>query len=344
MIDQAIGEIFQSQARSLLCSTYQSALNLTYALGVSPNKASEIMQNCTFFKGLTGAVPKNLSKKYFLILDADKKSQVQSWTTLSNKTYIWVDSGLNIDLLKKVLAHEIAISLDAKFNMTWSNYVVFQNYLEGKDKDPVVYIYVDQMTKVENKLMKAFQSANQPSIALSFATMRALAFEKYIEGRPFSAVEDHKLCAEKFRRLYAFFSEHPSDFNQISVSAEDTLLNLIANMHNDIYPSVNSDFEWLLDSSFMMTRTKETFCQYMARPALSTKAQYSLFANGPRPRVIGGWDKISPNQEQIQNPLIDQEADMKNPKGDLLIKKLEQDLLDQKVFKIKNESIKQIGR
>ena len=60
--------------------------------------------------------------------------------------------------------------------------------------------------------------------------------------------------------------------------------------------------------------------------------------------MIGGWDKISPNQEQIQNPLIDQEADMKNPKGDLLIKKLEQDLLDQKVFKIKNESIKQIGR
>ena len=345
MIDQAIGEIFQTQVKGLLCSAYQSAPNLSYALGVSSDKALEIMNKCTFFKGLTGAFPKNLNKKYFLILDPDKKSEVQSWTTMSNETYIWVDSELNLDLLKKILAHEIAISLDAKFNMTWSNYVVYQNYLEGKDKDPVVYIYLDQMTKTEKNLMKAFQLASQSSVALSFATLRALTFEKYLEGRPFSATEDHKLCADKFRKLYTFFNEHPSNFEKSSASAEEILMNSIANMTEGLYSKMDLDIEWLLDPSLKMTRTEETFCQYMAKPALSTKAQFSLYAKGPRPRVIGGWDKIGTNnQEQIQNPLIDRESELKNPRGVILIKKLELDLLDQKVIKIQNESMKQIGR
>ncbi len=352
-IDQAIGEIFKSNIGIGLCTAFQNEKMLFYGLGVSLEKASEIIKNCKFSYRAT-VVPKLFKKRYYVIPNFDMKIDVQSWTTLDNKTYLWLDPTMSTKTLKDILSHEIAIALDGKMNMFWTTYLKYEAMQKasarGKSVDVYIYFNKDSMTTQEKSLMTAFNISGGNSLKLAFATLRAFSFEEMIENQAPRQITDHKSCAERLTSLYDYFSKNIKFFQETKMSLVDYIVtgSLSDQISNNFNQDRNQeeDFKFISSSGLKMPNSRQTFCQYMATPILSARTvdtlfakgprPRTLFAKGPRPRVVGGWDKTTRTEDSLKSAGSQGWKAEKKAAPELMIEKFKGDLEKNKIIKIKN--------
>jgi hypothetical protein len=300
LIDSSIESIFKSQIKNDLCSICQNELILAYSLGITQSKAKQIYQSCPVLAPSDMRLAKRFPKQYLLGIDNDNSLDIVSWTSKINKTYIFTNNELTQKDLTRILAHEMAISLDAKMNMYYTTYMSIEGlYPPSIGKIKGVYL-PSNLSSSEDKLRIAFNSANYKPIAYTFAAMRAFNVEALVENKTTETINNHKACKDSFNKLFPLF-ENSMDAYEIKPKIMDVnnlLLSLLDdNQLNKAPENLKSTLDSLLENHLMVEKpNKISFCQYMATPKLTNKTLLSLFASGPRPRIGGGWNS---NPKQI---------------------------------------------
>lgn len=306
LIDRAVEITFNSPMRKDLCSVYQHPYILSYSVGITVGTAERIYRSCPPNKNPTLTMPKIFQKQYFLVKDPKNSQKIQSWTSQDNKTFIFLDPDMDFEDFKNVIAHELAISLDAKTNMMLTTYYVFQN-MNSRDVGNMRIISLpSNLSKNDELLRQAFNASTYHTISLTFATLRALNFESLVEGKPLEdLLADHTTCSRHFYDVFKIFQDNPEQFKENANSIYGELGNVLSmsNTPENVYKTLN----FLLSPSLKLPASGNiTFCQYMATPLLSNKSVWSFSANGPRPRVGGGWEPKKDQREKLERIFQDE--------------------------------------
>lgn len=285
-IDNAMYEIFNSSFKRNLCQIYGTSLSIMYSLGTSADAAVQIAQLCP--KDQQAPLPKHFRKQYYISFEP--VPGLESWTDLSNRTFIFVDKSLNKDKLKSILLHELAISTDSKSGLMFSTYLMMSQ--RGKSVGNFQVITLNDNDPELQRLSPAFNIAAWSPIAITFATMRAFNLEAAFLEQRFES-DKHGQCVKIFKETFEIVRKIPQapaaeDISKITAM----LISAIDERSNAKSPAeIEQDIEHILQEDLKLkdiNGDNVSFCQFMARPLLTSRTAYNLFANGPRPRLTGG--------------------------------------------------------
>ncbi|MEN0058506.1 MAG: hypothetical protein AAGB31_06705 [Bdellovibrio sp.] len=288
LIDEVTVEIFHSPLQEMWCNTYGNEVSVFHSLGVSEKAAIEAFSGC---KERKGHLTKPMSKQYYLSFES--MPALDSWTDLGNRTYLFVSEGLNRERLKSMILHEMAISVDAKTNMLYTSYLIYQRNQSG-DSRGAIYHAPSQLSAQQQLLQNAFNQAAWQPISLSFAALRAFSIEQKAHGQ--NVQISHDECVDSFKSLYQVTRQIPSAPIDSESLELDQLSEMLAGMiSRNMAPQSEEQetevLQQLLSENLTLKNlnNKEvTFCQFMAEPLLSGKSTYNFYGSGPRPRTTGG--------------------------------------------------------
>lgn len=345
LMDHSFTKIFLSEAAPQLCQVFQSPAMLSHSMGVTLNTAEQIYKRCPTYVPTILNKPKIYKKQYYVSLNSPQKPFLQSWTTTDNKTILFIDHTTTLDELEKILAHELAIALDGKMSMLLTTYFIFENLHSEIDGEKKIITLPNKLSPEEEKLDEAFLISRFKPIALAFATLRAFNFEKIKDDFKGYKLMEHQLCASSVKALTSFFVNHKDDFKGDGSIAQK-LVEAITGGDKLASQNLLDAFRKILNPDFkIISEDREmTFCQYMSHPMLVSKSALATYANGPRPRVTGGWGPeeglSSPRQIEIMEK-IEQEQNMakemasQNVKSAAIKGYLNLDLVEKKIINVK---------
>ncbi|MDG0818163.1 hypothetical protein [Bdellovibrio svalbardensis] len=287
-IDGITVEIFQNSKSKILCGIFNDPVSAVHSLGISLPTAKRIYENCP--RSSAEGTAKIMAKKYYVSFLS--QNGLDSWTDYGNRTYIFADTSLNREKLKSIIIHEMAIATDAKTNMLLSTYLTYRNKEHSEVSNGLQIITMGNLSAREEALKQAFNSSTWKPVSLTFATLRAFNFEKYLNNEEFNT-NSHSSCVAEFKSLLKTIKSIP----EVPASEDvDRMAEMIANMTSEASaPKSPEQEKQLID--FLMSQdlqlqdqqdNKMTFCQFMTRPLLTGRSLYSFFGSGPRPRLTGG--------------------------------------------------------
>lgn len=295
-IDRIYEKIFSSHVKEALCKLFPSSNSLAHSLGIGFESAARINKAC-YVGALKAVSPifvpgsrnsKIFEKRYFLVKSTGKGENIQSWTTYDNKTFLWMFPGITEKDLQNVLAHELAIAMDAKSGILLTSYFEFQNLNSLKTADGTVIVTVPKTLdpRVE-KLRRWFNFSLDPAVNLAFKVMRAFNFENYVNGTPSLTSLSHAQCRKVFEKSLKFYLDNEKVFKEPIDSFWGGWVEVLS--HKGDWSSFRSLVQEIMSDETQMPHDPMlTFCQYMALPLLTNKSYHSFMSNGPRPRVGGG--------------------------------------------------------
>ena len=302
LIEKAISEIYRSPLKETMCELYSTPLFFSHALGVSFSLARDLISTCKNTTQPSNSPPKAFAKKYYLSLDSDANLPIQSWTTGNNRTIIYADNKLDFLGLKNILLHEIAIAHDAKMNMM---YTTFEAYFRSQ---PFYYVFFTpaNLDEKNEHLQKAFNASTYHPLAFTFATMRAFNVEALANGHEQDTALSHDKCVATFLELLPMHLKNIDSLKADDNTFAGRLASVVSSSNEP--QNLTQTLDDLLNADFKVPTSKgETFCQFMATPALTGKSHMSFFGSGPRPR-IGGWrqseEKSTSEQKLFHETLL----------------------------------------
>jgi hypothetical protein len=326
LIEEAIDEIFLNRSlRPTMCVLFRNYESISITLGITIRKSIEIFQSCQaeFNYPVVGVLAKIFTRKYFLIEDEDNLLPFDSWTNYNNETFLVINKQTSKDDLRKLLLHEIAISMDAKTNMLLSGFF-FQEGQHSSHIDHSVVVMIpgpNGMTKEERELKQALDFSANASISMTFATLRAFAIEYIADHgtKAWDQANTHDQCTQRFIEIYKQISQ----INLVQLKDDKSMQGLLASyLEKNISLSENQILPIILDANLKIPRPTSdqswwasifsrqssadvgmTFCQYMAYPRLSSKSVHSFYSLGPRPRIGGGWSSANMMKNSGDNGL-----------------------------------------
>jgi hypothetical protein len=281
LIDQVVEDIFNSPLKETLCGTYRDSFSLSFAMGVTSATAKRIYESCPKVNFSKTPLIKGFQKIYYINVDEKNSLAIDSWTTNSNKTFLFLTKNSSLEELKQMLVHEMAISMDGKSSLNVFRYKGLEN--------------ISSETQIDGNLEDALSFSMYKSVAYSFAAMRAFNVEKLVDGIKTS--DDHASCTDKFLKILNLFDKQYSTYN-----FDNRLTDIIDVALDSSYDAsvtdrprnFNSQLKKILSEKLVAGKErKQTFCQYMATPFFSTNYNSVFHASGPRPR-IGGGTIVSP--------------------------------------------------
>jgi hypothetical protein len=296
LIDRAVEDTFRSPMKNDLCAVYQHPQILAYSVGVTAGAAEKIYRDCPRSNNSALRMPKIFQKQYFIVQDSKNSQKIQSWTSQDNKTFIFLDPNMDYAEFKNVIAHEMAIALDAKANMLLTTYYMYEGASGG--------------SSANKNLRAAFNASTFHAISLTFVTLRALQFEELIKENGSQSNLDHATCSRRFFEIFKLFQDRPDLFKEDTNSLYGDFNEILSlsNTPSDIYQTLN----FILSPSLKMPKSRGlTFCQYMSSPLFTNKTAFSFSSGGPRPRVGGGWEPKPNSQEKLEKIF---QAEIKNKK------------------------------
>lgn len=280
-------------------------------LGVQEKTSNIIAKSCYGYLSkkiskseIANLKPLNKFKKsYVFVFNSKLENQLDSWTSMTNVTYIFVDHLMTrVDLFKRVL-HEFYVSYDQKFlfgNQT-ANYILSSNYKVSSTN------YFGRGSQSELKEIAGVHP--YPLIKSSFLVMRATLFELWV----LNEFQKHKgaLKEVNFSKLYDKIT------NDCESVLEDTMNSLFKyQLHllpfeysilpveirayeaqnlllNEKAPKIISNIfrESKLQLIDLESKDKYSACQYLSIPELGNLSTF--YSRGPRPRIKTGWGNSS---------------------------------------------------
>ncbi|RYZ85154.1 MAG: hypothetical protein EOP04_16560 [Proteobacteria bacterium] len=227
-IETAVGELYQGPLKKNLCQLMPNAPSISVTFGVTVRKAMELSNQCGHNPNDNTPPAKIFTRKYYIAPDLERRSKIQSWTTTYNHTVLFLDDEIDMDMLKKLIAHEIAISLDAKMNMMLPYFYLHEGLNSKLVNNTVMVTIPSGLSSFDERINNGLGIASYQPAAYAFATMRAMNVEAEVMGLPFRTVMDHNVCADTFKRLFEFFRDNEEQFRETSTSIPGMLSDIFS--------------------------------------------------------------------------------------------------------------------
>lgn len=228
------------------------------------------------------------SRSFGILFYDGEPPPFESWTSRFNATIIAIGpKDRNEKYLVRSLAHELAVKMDAKNNLS--------------AKENLGYIYKGLDTC---EIMSALRS---PMVRVTFSTIRALQIEKAllqelgfpVENKPFAS------CEERFISVLPSVLDLSKAFFLENIFLDDTLKSQCPQTQGKI-DSLDKILDLLNYTKIQVSDKEQSLCEFMSEVDLSNSSM-TLYSNGPRPRLGDGTSKNSiqirdlDNQMKLQN-------------------------------------------
>lgn len=343
-IDEVFLEMFSTEMGTSLCPAVGiEKISVQGLLGVHEKTASIIAKKC--FDYLSKIVTKKeleaykgiskFNKSYVFVLNSQLDFPLDSWTSMFNITYIFVDNLMpRIEFFKRIL-HEFYVSYDQKFLFGKQTYEMMLSDIYKISSKKLFG------TGGKSELEKIAGIYPYPLVKNSFLILRAIIFESWVlhefqKHRGvlkeydimgfFEKIETNcEDTLEDVMRSLLDYQIHLLPFEYSILSLEDRALSAQGLIFNEKAPKTISDLFRENKALIKDVKAKRTYsvCQFLVMPQIGNLSTF--YTRGPRPRIKTGWGTGSDDRiKEIEIPNLSYEMIRSD-------KEMFQDFIDENV-------------
>lgn len=307
-IDEVFLEMFSTEMGQSICLAISvDANNIKNSLGVGRDTSIKISKICAeaLKKMDSQAIEKGVSKfspkNYVFVLNSKQKRPFESWTSMFNVTYIFVDKVMTRLNFFKSIIHEFYVSYDAKF-------------LFGKGTANIYFNDYFKLTTtnlfnagLESALDQIAGIYPYPILKNSFLVIRATIFETWVIHefqKHRNELKDAKIyeyltkfdthCEDILEQTMEELLEYqvdllPFEYSILSENEKIELAKFNGIIVNEKGPKIFSDLfrKSKLRVKDNIKKRKLSICQFLIFPQIGNLSTF--YTRGPRPRIKTGW-------------------------------------------------------
>lgn len=307
-IDEVFLEMFSTEMGQSICLAIGiDAPSIEGSLGVGRETSLKISKICSQAlsemksAAIENGVSKIAGKKYVFILNSNQKRPFESWTSMFNVTYIFVDKVMTRLNFFKSIIHEFYVSYDAKFLF---GKATANMYFDDTFKLTTTSLFNAGLEDSLNELAGVYPF---PILKNSFLVIRATIFETWVihefqkhrnelkDAKIYEYLENFDTqCEDILEQTMEELLEYQVDLLpfEYSILGEKEKLELATYngiIVNENGPKIFADLfrKTKLRVKDKLKKRKLSMCQFLIFPQIGNLSTF--YTRGPRPRIKTGW-------------------------------------------------------